>query len=53
MFALATGLGVSVAAQGAVPQRKPANILRVTAKKNDRAPAAVRALWHVCGSGQK
>ena len=53
LFALAAGLGVSVAAQGAVPESKPADILRVTAKNNHRAPAAVRALWHVSGNGQK
>jgi len=52
-FALAAGLAASVVAQGAVAERKPANILRVTAKKDHRVPAAVRIVWHISGSGQK
>jgi hypothetical protein len=38
---------------GAVPERRPADGLRVMANKNQRVPAAVRTVWHLAGSGQK
>jgi hypothetical protein len=53
LSALAERRAASVAVQGAVPERTSADILCVMAKKSHRAPAAVRTLWHVAGSGQK
>ena len=54
LSALAAALAVSATdAQGAVPERKFADALRVLVKTDHRAPTAVHKVWYIPGSGQK